>query len=104
MLFRSMLDTLAYSEVKGSKTTPAITVYALSTCGFCKRAMKFLEANGFAYRYIHVDLIPVDTKNEAKRELKEKYHTDIAFPFVTVGNEEHLVGFIEADWKRTLGV
>jgi glutaredoxin len=99
-----MLDTLTYTPVHGDKKQPAITVYALSTCGFCKRAMAYLEKNGFAYRFVHMDAIPMDVKNEAKRELKEKYKVDIAFPFVTVGDSEHLVGFIEADWKRTLGL
>lgn len=99
-----MLETLQYTTVHGTKNTPLITVYALSTCGFCKRAMTFLEKNGFAYRFVYVDSIPLETKNEAKRTLKEKFKTDIAFPFATVGDSDHLVGFIEADWKRTLGV
>ncbi len=99
-----MLETLSYIPVDGPRKEPAITIYALSTCGFCKRAMAFLDKNGFAYRYIHVDTIPIETKNEAKRVLKETYKTDVAFPFATVGGEDYLVGFIEADWKRTLGV
>jgi glutaredoxin len=99
-----MLDTLAYTPVNGARTNPPITIYALSTCGFCKRAMAYLEKNGFAYRYIYVDTIPLETKNETKRTLKEKFKTDIAFPFATVGESDHLVGFIEADWKRTLGL
>lgn len=99
-----MLETLSYTTVDGPRTEPAITVYALSTCGFCKRAMTFLQNNGFAYRYIYVDTIPVEVKNEAKRALKDKYKADVAFPFATVGASDHLVGFIEADWKRTLGV
>ena len=99
-----MLDTLSYTLVDGAKTDPAITVYALSTCGFCKRAMAYLAKNGFAYRYIYVDTILHETKTETKQALKEKYKVDIAFPFATVGESDHLVGFIEADWKRTLGV
>lgn len=99
-----MLETLTYTSVNGAKTSPAITVYALSTCGFCKRSMAYLEKNGYAYRYIYVDTIPLETKTETKRTLKEKYKVDIAFPFVTVGESDHLVGFIEADWKRTLGL
>jgi len=98
------LDTLTYIAVQGQKSTPLITIYALSTCGFCKRAMTFLANNGFAYRYIHVDTIPLETKTEVKRILKDRYKTDIAFPFATVGDSDHLVGFIEADWKRTLGL
>ncbi|HOX92552.1 MAG TPA: glutaredoxin family protein [Spirochaetales bacterium] len=99
-----MLDTLEYTSVSGQKSAPSITLYSLSTCGFCKRAMAFLEANGFAYRYVHMDKLPLDTKNEAKRILKERYQADVAFPFATLGENEHLVGFIEADWKRTLGI
>jgi len=99
-----MLDTLTYTTVHGDTNTPLITVYALSTCGFCKRAMTYLEKNKFAYRFIYMDSIPVEIKNEAKRMLKEKFKVDIAFPFATVGDSDHLVGFIEADWKRTLGL
>lgn len=99
-----MLDTLTYTTVQGENTTPHITVYALSTCGFCKRAMTYLEKNKFAYRFIYMDTIPVEVKNEAKRTLKEKFKVDIAFPFATINDSEYLVGFIEADWKRTLGL
>ena len=99
-----MFETLSYIAVDGPRKVPVITVYALSTCGFCKRAMTFLQTNGFAYRYIHMDAIPIEVKNEAKRALKDIYKADVAFPFATVGAKDYLVGFIEADWKRTLGV
>lgn len=99
-----MLESLEYTEVHGTRDDKNITVYALSTCGFCKRALYFLNTNGFSYRYIYVDLIPLETKTKAKAELKEKYKADVAFPFATVGDNDYLVGFIEADWKDTLGV
>ena len=99
-----MLDTLTYPQVHGDKTTPLITVYAHSTCGFCKRAMTYLEKNKYAYRFIYMDAIPIEIKNEAKRTLKEKFKVDIAFPFATIGDSDPLVGFMEADWKRTLGL
>lgn len=99
-----ILDSLTYTTVAGTRSDKRITVYALSTCGFCKRAMTFLQTNGFSYRYIYVDTIPIDTKNEIKRQLKESYKVDIAFPFATVDDKKYLVGFIEADWKLTLGV
>jgi glutaredoxin-like protein NrdH len=99
-----MIDTLKFETKAGAKTSPLITVFALSTCGFCKRSMAFLEANGFAYRFIYLDKIPLDHKTEVKKELKEKFKADIAFPFVTVGDTNYLVGFIEVDWKKTLGL
>jgi glutaredoxin len=99
-----MLDTLAYTAVEGTKRDHDITVFALSTCGFCKRAMAFLNANSVAYRFIYVDQIPLETKTEIKRILKEIYHDDIAFPFATIDGKSHLVGFIEPDWKLSLGL
>ncbi len=99
-----MIESLHYISVAGQKTQPEITVYALSTCGFCKRSLSFLEANGFAYRYVYVDNVSLDVKTEVKRELKEKYKADIAFPFATIGTDGYLVGFIEVDWRKTLGI
>jgi len=99
-----MLDTLDYVSVPGSVRDHDITIYALSTCGFCKRAIAFLNDRKVAYRYIHVDSIPLETKTEVKRLLKEKFKEDVAFPFAVVDGDKHLVGFIEADWKLTLGL
>jgi glutaredoxin-like protein NrdH len=97
-----MLDTLSYTAVPGSRADHEITVYALSTCGFCKRALAFLNARGVAYRYVHMDSVPLETKNEAKKVLKERFKVDIAFPFAVIDGEKHLVGFIEPDWIATL--
>jgi glutaredoxin-like protein NrdH len=99
-----MLETLEYSSVDGTRKEHDIVVFALSTCGFCKRSMTFLNDHGFAYRYIYVDKIALETKTEVKRILKERYHADVAFPFATIDGKDHLVGFIEPDWKKTLGL
>lgn len=99
-----ILESVQYTEVPGQRDNHAITVYALSTCGFCKRALAFLNDNNFAYRYIYVDLIPLETKNEIKEALKNKFKVNIAFPFAVIDDTKYLVGFIEADWKKELGV
>lgn len=88
----------------GTRKERDIVVYALSTCGFCKRAMEFLDAQGFAYRYVYVDQIPLERKNRLKAELKDKFNDSVAFPFAVFDGEEHLVGFIKPDWLRTLGL
>jgi glutaredoxin len=99
-----MLETLTYTSVSGERKDHDITVYALSTCGFCKRALSFLGAKGLAYRYVYMDQIPLETKNEAKKALKERFKDDVAFPFAVVDGDKHLVGFIEPDWVATLGL
>jgi glutaredoxin len=97
-------EGLPFIEQDGVKKDRSIVVYALSTCGFCKRAMAFLEEHGFAYTYIHVDQIPVATKNEIKQILKDRFKENVAFPFAVFDDREHLVGFIKPDWERTLGL
>lgn len=99
-----MLDTLEYTDVAGTRRQHEITVYALSTCGFCKRALAFLNEKGFAYRFVYMDLLPLEVKTEAKRVLKERFKTEVSFPFAVIDEKEHLVGFVEADWAKTLGV
>ena len=98
-----MLETLNYTSVDGSRKDRSITLYALSTCGFCKRAMAFLNAKGFAYRYVYVDDLSLDVKNQVKRELKERFRADVAYPFAVIDGGRHLVGFIEPDWAAALG-
>lgn len=99
-----ILESIQYNDVPGQRNNHTITVYALSTCGFCKRALAFLNNYSFAHRYIYVDLIPLETKNEIKEALKNKFKVNIAFPFAVIDETKYLVGFTEADWKKELGV
>ncbi len=98
------LQNLPVVTKQGTRNDHSIMVYALSTCGFCKRALAFLDTNNFSYRYLYVDLIPVDVKNTIKQELKERFKENVAFPFAVIDDKKYLVGFIEADWRATLQV
>lgn len=99
-----MIDSLDYTVVEGENATHAITVYALSTCGFCKRALQFLDTHKIPYRYIYMDKISMEKKNEVKGTLKAQHKVDVAFPFTVIDEKQVLVGFIEPDWKKTLGL
>jgi len=98
------LKNLPVVAKSGTRNDHEIMVYALSTCGFCKRALAFLDAHEFSYKYLYVDLIPIDSKNAIKQELKARFNENIAFPFAVIDDKKYLIGFIEADWKLTLGV
>jgi glutaredoxin len=98
------LRTLSFTEIKGERSDHGIVVYALSTCGHCRRALAFLDGKGLSYKYIYVDLIPLETKNAIKAELRERFKDNVAFPFAVIDEKVHLVGFIEADWILSLGL
>jgi glutaredoxin len=97
-----MFDYLEYTEVEGKDSRHEIEIYALSTCGFCKRAMAFLKDQSIAYRYVHVDQTSMDLKNKAKAELNAKFNEHVSFPYAVIDGEQTLIGFIEADWRKTL--
>jgi len=97
-----MFDFIEYTTVQLANSDHDVEVYALSTCGFCKRALKFLDDNQISHRYVHVDLIDIATKNKVKELLKERFNTHVSFPFAIIDNQETLIGFLEPDWKKTL--
>ncbi|MCX7026991.1 MAG: glutaredoxin family protein [Spirochaetes bacterium] len=98
------LHGLNFTGKEGARKDHDIVVYALSTCGHCRRALEFLKERDLAYRYIYVDLLPFETKNAIKTELKDRFRENVAFPFAVIDNTSHLVGFIEPDWILSLGL
>jgi glutaredoxin len=97
-----MFDYLKYTQVAGKNDRHDVEVYALSTCGFCKRALYFLNENHIAYRYVYVDLVSIDVKNQAKEALKAQFAEHVSFPYAVIDGKTTLVGFLELDWRKTL--
>ncbi|HAW85778.1 MAG: hypothetical protein A2087_10560 [Spirochaetes bacterium GWD1_61_31] len=99
-----MRETLSFIRVTGKRNDTTIEVYSLSTCGFCKRAIAFLDAKGYSYSYVHLDTLPLDQKTTVKRELHETFGKAVAFPYAIFNHTDALVGFVEAEWLAKLGL
>lgn len=97
-----MIDTITFEYKDGSRVSGDVTVYALSTCGHCKRALRFLDDNSIKYRYIFMDLIPSEEKNKIKEYLAKISKLYVTFPFMVVDDTSFLAGFIEDEWRRML--
>ncbi len=89
--------------MEGGKTSPEITVYALSTCAFCKKGMEYLKQKGYAFRYTNVDEADVEVKREVKRQLADRFEVVAVFPILVVNNEKAFPGFTELIWSRAIG-
>jgi len=61
-----------------------------------------LNAQSIAHRFVHIDLVPLETKNRVKEALFAKFKEHVSFPYAIIDGEQTLVGFIEEDWKKTL--
>lgn len=98
------IDTAEYHAVQGEKDEPKLRVYALSTCAFCEKSMRYLEEQGFAYEYLFLDRIPVEEKKTMKAELKEQFGNIPVFPLLVIDGEKSLSGFTEDRWAEALGI
>lgn len=100
----STIETLEFTNEEGSNNAHQITIFALSTCGFCKACLKFLRENDVAFKYVYYDMLDPDTKEAVKGELTAKFNERIMFPFVIIDEEHVVVGFKDAELKKMLDI
>ena len=85
------------------KNKGKVFVYALSTCGWCKKTKAFLNENGVEYSYVDVDLEAGEEKTKALDEVR-KWNPNCSFPTVVVNDATCLVGFQPDKMKETLKI
>ena len=95
-----ILKDLHFVEMDGEDSGHDITVYTLSTCAFCKKALNFLRRENVKFRYIHLDTIPVERKQEVKQFLRERFEDIPIFPVMVVDDRECISGFAEGAWRK----
>ena len=78
-----------------------VVLYALSTCGWCKKTRELLEELNIGYKYIYVDLLEGKERNEIIEEVK-KYNANLSFPTLVIDEENTIVGFNEEGIKEAL--
>jgi glutaredoxin-like protein NrdH len=93
-----------FEQVEGTRDLGELTVYALSTCGFCRRALAFLRDNSIRFRFLYVDDQPPEIKEEIKGHILDAFKQQVRYPFLVINNERCLAGFTEDEWKKSLGV
>jgi glutaredoxin len=97
------LNELDYQVVEGSRRDQEVVIYALSPCGFCKRAISFLKDKDYAFRYIISTSIPLRPKTRSSRCCGNALRKTPAFPFAVIDDSQHLIGFIQPDWEKNPG-
>lgn len=96
-----MPDFKCLEHVNGSKKNHDLVLYALSTCGWCKKARSFLGDNDIAYRFIYVDLLEGDELDEVFNEVK-KLNPHRTFPTLVIDDEDVVVGFTDSTYGEKL--
>lgn len=86
------------TRVKGEKKGE-IFLYALSTCGWCKKTRELLDKLGIEYYFVYVDLLNKEDNAAIKSELT-RWNPQCSFPTIVVNNNSCIVGFKEDKIKE----
>lgn len=88
-------------EHQDGKKKGNITLYALSTCGWCKKTKQLLTDLGVEYSYIYVDLLPPQEMEKVYEEVK-RFNSAGSFPVLVIDKRKAIVGFREKEIRDAL--
>ncbi len=89
------------TEHVSGKEVGNVMLYALSTCGWCRKTRQLLSDIGVAYDYIYVDLLSGKDREEAMNAVK-KWNPECSFPTLVINENKCIVGFKEDEIKQSL--
>jgi len=82
-----------FKQVDG-KDYGDIKIYALSTCGWCKKAKAYLNEKGIKYAYVDVDQLEGAERKQARAE-QERFNPSGSFPTIVIDGKDCIVGYDE---------
>lgn len=94
---------MLFSNISGKKNDHKVTLYALSTCVWCKMTKQFLNDNGVEYEYVDVDLLDDKTKSKVHANILSK-GGDLTYPTTIVDDKTVIAGFRKDKLKEALGL
>jgi glutaredoxin-like protein NrdH len=83
------------------KNKGKVMLYALSTCGWCKKTRALLEELGVEYDYCYVDLEQGEEQDKVM-EAMGKHNPNGNFPTIVINSNKAIIGFMEDDIKQAL--
>ena len=79
------------THVSGEKRGKII-LFALSTCGWCRKTKEFLNQRGIDYSYVDVDRLNGAERDEVMREV-ERWNPMRTFPTLVVDDRTVVAGY-----------
>ena len=89
-------------EHVAGKNKGKVMLYALSTCGWCRKTKELLKELGVEYDFTDVDLLQGKEKEDAISEVT-RHNPSCSFPTLVVDNDKCIVGFREDAIREALG-
>ena len=94
---------MQFSKVSGKKNDHKVTIFALSTCVWCKLTKQFLSDNDLAYEFVDVDLLDENDKSTVHETILSKGGS-LSYPTTIVDEKKVITGFRKDQLKEALGI
>ncbi len=94
---------MQFYKVSGKKNDHRVTLYALSTCVWCKMTKQYLNDNGVEYEYVDVDLLEDKEKQKVHQTILSKGGT-LSYPTTIIDDKTVVTGFRKDQLKEALGL
>jgi glutaredoxin-like protein NrdH len=94
---------MQYQKVSGKNTNHKVTLYALSTCVWCKLTKQFLNESSVAYEFVDVDLLNDDDRDKAHAAIISKGGM-LTYPTAIIDDKILVAGYRKEQLKEVLGV
>ena len=89
---------MGVEHVSGKKKG-TIMLYALSTCGWCKRTKELLREIGVEFDFTYVDLLE-GKEQETAMDTVERFNPSGSFPTLVMNDKKCIVGFKEQEIRE----
>ncbi len=76
-----------------------IVLYALSTCGWCRKTKNLLNRLNIEYQCFEVDLLEGKEREKILKEMK-RYNPNLSFPTLVINDELVIIGYDEEKIKK----
>jgi glutaredoxin-like protein NrdH len=94
---------MQFFKVAGKKNNHKVTLYALSTCVWCRMTKQYLKDNDVEYEYIDVDLLDEAEKSKVHQTILDK-GGNLSYPTTIVDDKTVITGYRKDQLKEALGV
>jgi glutaredoxin-like protein NrdH len=93
---------MQFTKVSGIKNVHKVTIFALSTCVWCKLTKQYLSENGVTYEFVDVDLLNEKDKSTVHQIVTSKGGL-LSYPTTIVDDKTVITGFRKDQLKEALG-
>lgn len=97
-----MIDVTKFTKIEGTKSDKDLLFLGLSTCGFCKRARKYLDEEGWSYNFVDIDKLEREDRIALKDDVKSRFEPNLLYPFLIINDSDYVKGFKKDQWADKL--